>query len=175
MIGLRCSGKSTVGALVAQHLARPFIDLDDATAVELGQPTPALALTHLGFDAFRAGELHALVKTLANAGQVIALGGGTPTHPDSLDILIHQRNARRLAIVYLRAQPQTLKHRLAQTDTRTRPPLLGQDPVEEVVAIFAQRDTLYRQLAHRVIEVDNLPPDHAALATEAWFNHYLAG
>ena len=31
LLGLRCSGKSTVGRLLAADLGRPFVDLDEET------------------------------------------------------------------------------------------------------------------------------------------------
>lgn len=175
LIGLRCSGKSTIGPMVAAQLERPFIDLDHVTAAELGVPTAGEALRTLGQPAFRAGELHALIKTLMTDGQVISLGGGTPTYEDSLDALVHERNAGRLGIVYLRAQPEALKRRMAESLISTRPSLTGSDPIAEVDGLFAQRDPLYRQIAHRVIEVDELPIEMGAAAVGAWFKRYTLG
>ena len=42
MLGLRCTGKSTVGRLGADLLGRPFVDLDDEIAARLWQVSAEL-------------------------------------------------------------------------------------------------------------------------------------
>lgn len=169
LIGLRCAGKSTIGPLLARELDRTFIDLDDLTASELGYARAGEALAQLGEPAFRAGELHALVKSLAHGGnQVLALGGGTPTHEPSLEILLDQRNAGALALIYLHASPQALAARMRAGGAGTRPALLGVDAASEVAELYRRRDDLYRQIAHRTIEAGELAPDTAAMVIASW-------
>jgi shikimate kinase len=169
LIGLRCAGKSTIGPLLARELGRSFVDLDDVTASELGFARAGEALAQLGEPAFRAGELHALVKTLASGTpQVLALGGGTPTHEPSLEILLDQRNAGALAQVYLHAAPDVLATRMRAGGSLTRPALLGHDASAEVAELYRRRDGLYRQIAHRTIEAGELAPDTAATVIASW-------
>lgn len=169
LIGLRCSGKSTVGPRVAAELATDFVDLDNITAAELGFPTAGDALRALGEPSFRAGELHALVKTLHRPSRVIAFGGGTPMTCDAMDVILHERNAGRLAIVYLRASVPVLVARMTDGGTHTRPSLTGLPLADEVAALFEDRDEIYSHIAHRVIEIDRLAPEHAAVAIASWF------
>lgn len=152
LIGLRASGKSTLGRLIAARLARPFIDLDDRTAARLGEPSPAAALGRHGEPAFRAAEFAALRETLSGGGQVVALGGGTPTAPGAADMLECERAAGRAVIVYLHAAPDVLRARLAATDVASRPSLTGRGTLEEIEALYAGRDGLYRRLADVVID-----------------------
>lgn len=162
LIGLRASGKSTLGRLVAARLSRPFIDLDDRTAARLGEPSPAAALGRYGEPAFRAAESAALRETLLGSGRVVALGGGTPTAPGAAEMLERERAAGRAVIVYLHAAPDVLRARLAATDVASRPSLTGRGTLEEIEALYAGRDGLYRRLADAVIEVEFAPSDAIA-------------
>jgi len=152
LIGLRGSGKSTVGRIVADRLRIPFVDLDDRTPRLLAEPTAADALRNHGEAAFRAAEAEALREALnTRAFVVIALGGGTPTAPGAPDML----RGSGCALIYLRGEPGALRQRLQSTDLGTRPSLTGDDPLVEIDRVFEQRDPLYRALAHSVIAVDD--------------------
>lgn len=170
IIGLRCSGKSTIGPRVAAELAKDFVDLDDITAAELGFPSAGEALRSLGEPSFRGGELHALVKTLHRPARVVAFGGGTPMTRDAMDVILHERNAGRLAIVYLRASVAVLVARMTEGGAHARPSLTGLPLADEVAALYEDRDAIYSHIAHRVIEIDRLAPEHAAVAIAAWFS-----
>jgi shikimate kinase len=158
LIGLRASGKSTLGRLVAARLGRPFIDLDDLTAARLGGSSPADALTRRGEPAFRAAEAAALRETLARPGLVVALGGGTPTAPGASELLQQERAARRAVIIYLHVAPEILRSRLAATDLAARPSLTGRGTLDEIGTLYSRRDALYRALADTLIEAGSAPP-----------------
>ncbi|MFM9996177.1 MAG: shikimate kinase [Phycisphaerales bacterium] len=162
LIGLRGSGKTTVGRLVAERLARPFVDLDDATALSLGAARVAEAWTKHGEKAFRRAEAAALAAAMAGDGRVIALGGGTPTAPGAADLLRREREAGRSRVVYLEADAPTLRARLAASDLSTRPSLTGADPLAEIDAVLAQRDPLFREIADDVIETGAMTIEVAA-------------
>jgi len=160
LIGLRASGKSTVGPLVAAELRLPFIDLDPLTAQELGESSAAKAFLTKGQAAFRMAEATALSRVLqSSAPAVIALGGGTPTAPGFAQLLADYPDA---TLIYLRATPTTLRARLANTDTASRPSLTGKGTLDEMAEVFAARDPLYRALAHLEIAVDGLSESDAA-------------
>jgi shikimate kinase len=155
LIGLRASGKSTLGRLLAQHLGRDFIDLDDEVADRMDAQGPGEAIERDGIDAFRRAETEALRSVLETGKQIIALGGGTPTAPGAEEVL---RDAAS-NIVYLRGTPETLRDRLEGSENNNRPPLVGDDVFSEVQALFDQRDDLYRDIAHSIIHVDGMHQD----------------
>lgn len=156
LMGLRASGKSTLGAMLATRLGRPFVDLDDVTAARLGCVDVPEAWARHGPAAFRDAEAEALRDVLEHTGQIVALGGGTPTAPGAADMLRNAISSQQARLVYLRATPSTLRGRLEQTDLSRRPSLTGSGVVDEVQRVFEERDPLYRSLASEVIEVDGL-------------------
>jgi shikimate kinase len=162
LIGLRASGKTTLGRSLASLAQRPFLDLDDITAVLMNAPTAAAAIAKQGLSAFRLAETQALCQALSSPHpSIIALGGGTPTAPGAAEI-IHSATTKNAALtIYLRAQPHTLQTRLHHTDTTTRPSLTGVSVIDEVPTLFAQRDDLYRSLATRIIDIDTMDQPQA--------------
>jgi shikimate kinase len=152
LIGLRASGKSTLGTLLAQHLGRDFIDLDDAVAQHMNADGPGEAIARDGIEAFRSAETESLRSVLQQTGRVIALGGGTPTAPGACDVL-RDSDAR---VIYLRGTPETLRDRLRSSDNTDRPALVGDDVLSEVQTLFEQRDDLYREIAESVVHIDGV-------------------
>ena len=75
LIGMPCSGKSTVGKAVAEKLDKPFVDIDEEIVKAAGKSIPEIFAAE-GEDAFRKMEQETLKKIAAQGGQVIATGGG---------------------------------------------------------------------------------------------------
>jgi len=164
LMGLRGCGKTTAGKLLAQRLGRTFVDLDDVTPRELGEDTVADAWEKHGEIEFRRAEIEALTGVLARKHQVVALGGGTPTAPGAPTLLEQWSAAGCIAIIYLHTPASVLRERLRRADNRDRPTLTGMGVVEEVDAILAQRDPIYRELARHVVETGTLSPQETAEA-----------
>ncbi len=171
LMGLRGSGKSTLGARLAERLGRRFVDLDDRTAAALGCATPADALRTRGEPAFRAAEAETLRVALGESGIVLALGGGTPTAPGATDLLREHSADGRAALLYLRASAATLAERLevaAERGGPERPALVGDDPISEIGVLLEQRDGLYRDLAGSVLHLDGVSEASALAMVVAW-------
>ncbi|MFG0286020.1 MAG: shikimate kinase [Phycisphaerales bacterium JB039] len=159
LMGLRGSGKSTLGRRLAEAHGWDFIDLDDRTRTLLGCATVAEAFEARGEPAFRAAEVQALRAVLAHAPRVIALGGGTPTAPGA-QLLLREAIDAGAALIYLRASADTLRVRLTDGDPN-RPSLTGAGPLVEIEEVLGARDATYRDLATAVIETDGM--DEAAV------------
>jgi shikimate kinase len=157
LIGLRASGKSTTGRLLAQELGVPFVDLDDRTATLLGAETVGEAFRSAGEQRFREAESQALRAALDEPPQVIALGGGTPTAPGAAAMISAARDSSAAAVVFLDPGLETLAARL-ERDEGDRPSLTGLGVVAEIEAVAARRRPLYAALADLVFtgEVDSV-------------------
>ncbi|USN99259.1 MAG: AAA family ATPase [Phycisphaeraceae bacterium] len=153
LMGLRGSGKSTVGRLLAARLGLGFADLDDLTAAGLEKPNAGAAIRAHGFEAFRKAEAAALGRVLSREGLVLALGGGTPTAPGAADLL-RDRVRSGAELVYLHASPDELRRRLESTDTASRPSLTGAGTLDEIARVYLERDPAYRALCTRVVETE---------------------
>jgi len=160
LIGLRGSGKSTLGVRLAESLGRGFVDLDDVSARVLGESGAGEAIAKHGMDAFRKAECDALRSVLEKSGQVISLGGGTPT-ADGCEGLLASDGCR---VVYLKANPETLKDRLSNADNSDRPSLTGGGVVDEVGSVFELRDPLYTEIAESIVHTDGVSEDSVLAA-----------
>lgn len=150
LLGLRASGKSTLGALLAADLARPFIDLDDRTATLLGSASAGDAFRAVGEAAFRAAESKALAEALAGPPLVLALGGGTPTAPGAEELLRAARADFSAFVVFLDPPNASMAERL-ERNAGNRPSLTGRGVIEEIDEIAARRRPIYAALADCVV------------------------
>lgn len=170
LMGLRASGKTTLGRRLASRAGLRFIDLDDRVCASLAVNNASEAFARFGEAEFRRTEsnelCHALTEHLdlrskGESGVVLALGGGTPTATGAAELL-RLACAHGGALVYLRHQPETLAKRLhAVGADANRPSLTGADPAQEVNAVFDARDDLYTKLATIVIDADQLNEQQA--------------
>lgn len=137
LIGFMGSGKSTVGRIVAERLGAPFLDMDEAIALEAGQTIPAI-FTSEGEEGFRRRE-RAFIEALSPEPRVLATGGGVVLDPRNLADL------RSLGpVVALKAPASTLWKRVSGSD---RP--LASDH-HSFLARYRQRSPLYAQVPLQV-------------------------
>ncbi|MCB9176328.1 MAG: 3-dehydroquinate synthase [Caldilineae bacterium] len=128
LAGMMGSGKSSVGALLAARLGRPFVDLDAWVVEQAGRSITEIFAVE-GEAGFRARERAALAGLEALPEAVVALGGGTLLDPESRARL---RGMGRL--ICLTASPDRLARRLAAAPALERPllaPLHPADPALE--------------------------------------------
>lgn len=88
LLGYMGSGKSTIGALLAQKLQRPFIDFDAYIEHHEAMSIKSI-FENKGEIYFRKKEMHYLRQLLEEDinPRVIALGGGTPCYGGNMEIL----------------------------------------------------------------------------------------
>jgi shikimate kinase len=152
LIGLRGSGKTTLGRLLAARRKSDFIDLDDRTVAGSGHATVSAFFRAAGERAFRQAEARALARVLdeASPGAVIALGGGTPTAPGARELLERARAAGRAWVVLLEAPAAVLGARLSAAPG-DRPLLMGTDFAQEAALLGERRLPGYRAIADSVV------------------------
>jgi shikimate kinase len=146
LVGLPGAGKSTLGRMLARRLGLVFVDADAELETRLGVTIPTIFEIE-GEAAFRDREEAILASLVERSGIVLATGGG---------VVIRAENRARLrsngTVLYLHAEPSTLRERTRKS--RHRPLLNAADPLARLAELYAQRDPLYREVAHSVIESD---------------------
>lgn len=162
LMGLRGSGKSSVGPVLARALGKPFVDLDDLVVARAGARSAAALWADLGQAKFREREAEALRHVLAGPACVLALGGGTPTAPGAAEALRTARESAGAFVVYLRAEAPLLHARLSRTDMAARPSITGGDPLAEIASVLSARDPLYLSLTDEVISCGAEGPEEVA-------------
>ena len=84
LIGMPGSGKSTVGAALAESLGRKLVDVDERIVELAGCSIPEI-FEKEGEEGFRRIEHQALCQVSKESGLVIATGGGVVTRPENMD------------------------------------------------------------------------------------------
>ena len=161
LTGLRGSGKSTVGPPLADRLGWAFVDADAEIERRTGRSIPDLFAAD-GEPAFRTVEREVMADLLGRDRVVIAAGGGALMDGGT------REGAAAGFVVYLAAPPDVLARRVAGDAVNPdRPPLTDADPVDEMRAVFARRDPVYRGCADLVVDVSDVRPDRIAAMIEA--------
>ncbi len=148
LVGLMGAGKTTVGRQLAKRLGRPFYDSDHEIVERTGVPIPTIFEIE-GEDGFRRREAQAIAELTVGSELVLATGGGVVLNPE---------NRSRLRdtgwVVYLNVPPVLLFERTRHD--RNRPLLRVPDPLAKLEDLHRQRDPLYRETAHTIIEGSHL-------------------
>ena len=144
LIGLPGSGKSTVGRQLARRLQMSFLDSDHVIEERLGCSIRDY-FEREGEGSFRDVEESVIDELTLTANGVLSTGGGSVLRPTN-----RQRLRERGHVVYLRSSPEELFRRLRHDVNR--PLLQVPDPLGRLHDLYAQRDPLYRETAHFIIE-----------------------
>jgi shikimate kinase len=160
LLGYRGSGKTSVGAKLADRMWLKFVDTDDLIVKAVGMTIREI-FEKDGESRFRDLESDAIREALSGDEKVIALGGGAVLREPNRVILKNDAHRR----IYLRCEPQVLHERIQadQTTAATRPALthLG-GGIDEIRSLLAQREPLYREVMTAELDVTNLSIDEAA-------------
>ena len=98
-----------------------------------------------GESAFRDLEQTVIGELMDSARGVVATGGGAVLRPAN-----RERLRAGATVIYLRSTPEELYRRTRHD--KSRPLLQVDDPMQRLRNLQAERDPLYRQAAHFVVE-----------------------
>ena len=145
LIGMMGSGKSTVGAMLAEQLDWTFIDID--TELEKDSGLSVSEIFKDGENTFRTYETEKLEEIASKDHIVCATGGG---------IVLNEHNYKILDqsfCVYLDTSLDTLCNRVEHDNSR--PLLFGGNKKEIMKEIFNTREERYKSLSKLNITTDD--------------------
>ena len=161
LVGLSGAGKSTAGRLLAEKLARPFLDFDDEIERRAGLTIPAI-FAERGEAHFREMERELTEDCANHSGMILAPGGGWIGN-----IGVIEKLRPPAKFIYLKVRPESAARRLAEGGV-VRPLLTrGGNPAKALEKMLAEREPLYaksdvsvntemydlERLIHRVTDV----------------------
>ncbi len=150
LLGMRGSGKSSVGPVVAQRLDWPFVDLDRLIEQREGLSIAQIFATH-GEPYFRDQEQAALNEVAAGNEQVVALGGGAILRQENRELIRRTGHG-----VWLQACSEELQARI-QADSASdslRPRLTPLSLADELQVVAQERAMFYAECADFAVKTD---------------------
>ncbi len=154
LVGMMGAGKTTVGRLLANFLEKKFYDSDREIQKRTGVSIP-LIFEIEGEAGFRKRETEMLSELVKPGNIVLATGGGAVLSAENREML-----KRSGTVIYLRATIDDLWRRTRHD--KNRPLLQTQDPRTKLTELYAQRDPLYRETAHIIVESGKRSARHLA-------------
>ena len=151
LVGAPGSGKSTVGALLAQRWGEPFADVDAVIEARTGKSVGEIFADD-GEPAFRALEESTTAELLDVPG-VLALGGGAVLSPATRAALVGR------PVVWLRV---TIAHAAGRVGLNEARPLLLGNVRGRLVKLLAERTPLYAEVATASVDTDGHTPVEVA-------------
>ncbi len=144
------SGKTAVGAVLAQIFDAPFCDLDSLLCERRSAEIEDI-ISSLGEPGFRKLESELLAEVCSSPGPlVVSTGGGA---------VISQENRRLMeesgVVIYLRAGLKTLMCRISKDKGAARPLLNVDNPASKAAELFSERKNFYEK-ADVIIDTNGL-------------------
>ncbi|MBN1905459.1 MAG: shikimate kinase [Deltaproteobacteria bacterium] len=152
LIGYRCSGKTSVGKLIAHKLGRGFVDTDDLIMEKAGCSINEM-VKEKGWPYFRDMEKAVIKEVSEQDNLVIATGGGAVIK----DINMENLKANGF-IIWLDANIDSVKRRLKgdNRSTENRPSLTGNNPVDETAEVMEKRGPLYSKACNMKVDTSKM-------------------
>ena len=154
IIGFMGSGKSLAGKTLAGMLKCDFIDTDKWIEKDRKKSINEIFKTK-GESYFRQLEQGQIKNLKSQENGVIATGGGTPCHLNTLELMKNMGQ-----VVYLKTDKKVLFERIKQE--RSNRPLIKDIPLKDLVK-YIEKEMNYREpfysKANLIIEATNLTPE----------------
>ncbi|MGW8782724.1 shikimate kinase [Streptomyces sp. NPDC055796] len=154
LVGPMGSGKSTVGALLAERLGVPYRDTDADIVAAQGREISDLFVDE-GEPYFRELERQAVAAAVAEHTGVLALGGGAVLDEGTRQLLAG------LPVAYLSMDVEEAVRRVGLGAAR---PLLAVNPRRQWRELMEARRPLYTEVARVVVATDDRTPEEVAQA-----------
>ncbi|MEU9236748.1 shikimate kinase [Streptomyces subrutilus] len=154
LVGPPGSGKSTVGALIAERLGVAYRDTDADIVAAQGREISDIFVDE-GEPYFRELERRAVAAGIAAHTGVLSLGGGAVLDPGTRELLAG------LPVAYLSMEVESAVRRAGLGAAR---PLLAVNPRRQWRELMDARRPLYTEVARVVVATDDRTPEEVAQA-----------
>ncbi len=148
LVGMPCSGKTTIGSLLAEKLPiYTFIDTDAVIEKTSGLKIYEI-FSKYSEDYFRKLEYDTIKLVCTGKNKIISIGGGAFENPDNRATLLNFGK-----VFYLKSDLDVLYYRLSEDSAR--PLLQTENPREVLSKLLKKREENY-QKAHCIIDTSSL-------------------
>lgn len=159
LVGMMATGKSTVGAILAEELGHELVDLDQVIVQTEGRSIPDIFAEN-GEGYFRQVESQTLERMLQGEKRIISTGGGAVLAPGNAEMML-----KHGLVVALTATEEKILSRTSENQDR---PLLAGNAKERIRRIMEERRDAYR-FAHCTVDTTDLT---AAEVSQHILMHY---
>jgi len=152
LIGYRCTGKTTVGKILANRIGSMFIDTDILIVIKQGMPISEIVKKY-GWEYFRELEKKMISRISSGDDQVVSTGGGIILDKVNIDYIKKSGIA-----VWLKAKPETIEKRITKDKSTGdfRPSLTSKELKTEIRETLEERIPLYQETMNFFVETDKL-------------------
>lgn len=155
IVGIKHSGKSSVGRAFAEKLDIPFYDLDELIEESVGMGVREYYKKY-GKEAFQREETRAVIGLQSEKSEfVCATGGGICDNLEAFALLKDLKNS-----IYINTCFETVWDRIAKGGIPAF--LTSSNPEEEFRQLFSKRNLLYKEMAYLEIDGNLGTPEQLA-------------
>jgi len=184
LVGFRATGKTTIGKILAEKLGWSFWDSDFLITQEAGQDIQTLTRGGTDWQIFRKIENQVLYELSRMENVVVSCGGGVGVN-DVIDEITNKTfgdlnkeildNTEESLVILLTSDDESIKTRLKrQYKNKKIMPFLNtenakmskdeknlevliENQIEDSMATFQARKSLYKSLTNIIIDTDKIP------------------
>ena len=166
LIGMRGTGKTTVGRLLSEKLQKQFIETDRLIEERVGMEIAQIVAKN-GWEDFRKKEAEVIASLASKENCVISCGGGVVINDENIKLV--QKHG---VLFLLLASINTMLSRIG--DDQNRPSLLGKTSRRaDMEEVWLNRRKLYYNAAQEAIDTEKLTPEEvASKITQIWEEKY---
>jgi len=158
LTGYRCSGKTSIGKILASELGIKFLDTDELIEEHEGCPIETI-VSERGWDHFREVERIIIKEASRDDNLVIATGGGAVMDEENVE------NLKKSGwVVWLKGEKEVLRKRMHrdQRSGKSRPSLTEEDALEEIGRVLQERAPFYERAKDLTVDGSLLSKEEVA-------------
>ncbi len=158
LIGYRCTGKTTIGRILASIIKFCFLDTDEEIETQKLASIASIVKQN-GWKKFRDIEKNILFKTGKLNNHVVATGGGIITLDKNVQFM-----KKKGIVIWLKAPAHIIIGRMAKDPTSSylRPSLTGKTIEDEAISVLSRRIPIYQDACDFEFDTSFLSPEKIA-------------